>query len=395
MRNCCQYAPLDFCPCKALSEIPVPRDLLADELAEFTSKVHYGEKELIEGLYSDILDDDLAKLDRWSSVNLWESLNPNRVLAPRQQNQIEKVLRDLTSVLVFAPIALTWLTLWMASDAFSKYLDKYPESESTFFELWQSGFSGFLYPGYAFGSYVLKATLAIVLMIVLFLAQNRYSDYLEQQQDRLFDDWRRFVARLDLELSVVRAENPQKLEGLLEQTATELRGLMSQGHALVSAIKDEVGTIQNNIDAVQSASHALSETISTISEAQIEQANTFKNIHASMERIGIEVSSIPKSLEAAIVESFSVVNDSLEKTTTSFTGNLADSLEAVKRVMESLSISQQTYIVRGDEISLRLAEILSEIPGMKGRLEMQTMASQVDFNNVVNAKRDNADESSP
>jgi methyl-accepting chemotaxis protein len=372
----------------------VSRAQLVDELAEFTSKVHYGEKELIEGLYSDILDDDLAKLDRWSSVNLWESLNPNRVLAPRQQNQIEKVLRDLTSVLVFAPIALTWLTLWMASDAFSKYLDKYPESESTFFELWQSGFSGFLYPGYAFGSYVLKATLAIVVMIVLFLAQNRYSDYLEQQQDRLFDDWRRFVARLDLELSVVRAENPQKLEGLLEQTATELRGLMSQGHALVSAIKDEVGTIQNNIDAVQSASHALSETISTISEAQIEQANTFKNIHASMERIGIEVSSIPKSLEAAIVQSFSVVNDSLEKTTTSFTANLADSLEAVKRVMESLSISQQTYIVRGDEISLRLAEILSEIPGMKGRLEMQTMASQVDFNNVVNAKRENPDGSS-
>lgn len=365
------------------------RDQLAEELAEFMSGVHPSEAAFIEALASDIVDDDLARFDRWSSVNLRESLNPNRLFGYQKQNWVEKVLRDATSVLVFAPIALTWLTLWMASDAFSKYLERYPESDSTFFELWQSGFSGYLYPGYEFGSYVLKATLAIVLMIVLFLAQNRYSDYLQHQQDRLFDKWNRFVSRLDLELSIVRSDNPQKLEGLLEQTAAELRGLMTQGHALVSAIKDEVGTIQNNIDAVKSASNALSETISTISNAQIEQANTFKNIHASMERIGIEVSSIPKALEAAIVESFSVVNDSLEKTTTSFTGNLADSLEAVKRVMESLSISQQTYIVRGDEISLRLAEILSEIPGMKGRLEMQTMASQVDFSNATNTKLEN------
>ena len=364
----------------------MPRDQLADELAELSSRVHPDESELIEGLYSDIMDDDLAQLDRWSSVNLWESLNPNRVLGNREQNRTEKILRDATSVLVFAPIALTWLTLWMASDAFAKYLDRYPESESTFFELWQSGFSGYLDPSYTFGSYVLKATLAIVFMIILFLAQSRYSDYLQQQQERSFDDWNRFVSRLDFELSVVRSENPQKLEGLLEQTATELRGLMTQGHALVSAIKDEVATIQDNIDAVKSASNALSETISTISNAQIEQANTFKNIHASMERIGIEVSSIPKALESAIVESFSVVNDSLEETTTSFTGNLAESLEAVKRVMESLSVSQQTYIVRGDEISLRLAEILSEIPGMKGRLEMQTMSSQADFDQLSNGQ---------
>jgi methyl-accepting chemotaxis protein len=370
----------------------MPRDQLAEELAELSSRVHSAERELIACLYSDLLDDDLAQLDRWSSVNLWESLNPNRVLGNREQNRTEKVLRDATSVLVFAPIALTWLTLWMASDAFSKYLDRYPESESTFFELWQSGFSGYLDPSYTFGSYVLKATIAILLMIFLFVAQNRYSDHLQQQQERSFDDWNRFVSRLDLELSVVRSENPQKLEGLLEQTATELRGLMTQGHALVLAIKDEVGTIQDNIDAVKSASNALSETISTISNAQIEQANTFKNIHASMERIGIEVSSIPKALESAIVESFSVVNDSLEETTTSFTGNLAESLQAVKRVMESLSISQQTYIVRGDEISLRLAEILSEIPGMKGRLEMQTMSSQADFSNAVNAKPENQPE---
>ena len=362
------------------------REQLVDELLQLNVNVHESELPLVEGLISDLASDDLSELDKWSSVNIWETLNPNRVLRQQDLNWIQRLLRDATSVLVFAPIALTWLTLFMASGAFSKYLKQYPNSDLTFFELWQSGFSGYLNSEFTFSSYVLKASLAIIFMMFLFLAQNRYTDHLEQQQIDLAQEWNGFLSRLDLELSVVRSENPQKLEGVLEQAASELRGLMAQGHALVSAIKDEVGTIQDNIDAVKSASNALSETISTISAAQVEQANTFKNIHGSMERIGIEVSSIPKALESAIVESFEVVNSSLENTTMKFTGNLAESLAAVKAVMESLSISQNTYIVRGDEISLRLAEILSEIPGMKGRLEMQTMSSQADFDQLNKAK---------
>jgi len=362
------------------------REQLVDELVQFDQKVNVNERILFERLLSDLANKDLSELDKWSSVSIWETLNPKRMLREQELNWVQRLLRDATSVLVFAPVALTWITLWMASGAFSKYLKRFPDSDLTFFELWQSGFSGYLNEEFTFSSYVLKATIAIVIMIGFFLAQNRYTDILEQQQTDLHEVWNGILSRLDLELSVVRSENPQKLEGVLEQAASELRGLLTQGHALVSAIKDEVGTIEKNIETVNSASHALSETISTISEAQVEQANTFKNIHGSMERIGLEVSSIPKALESAIIESFQVVNSSLKDTTMKFTGNLAESLAAVKAVMESLSLSQNTYIVRGDEISLRLAEILSEIPGMKGRLEMQTMSSQSDFDQFATAK---------
>jgi len=361
------------------------RAQLAVDMAEFDSQIHDSEKLFVNQLLLDLNDETSGAIDKWSSVNIWESLKAQRILRGGNSNWIQRLLRDATSVLVFVPIALTWFTLWMAGEAFTKFLARHPNSEATFFELWQSGFSGYLNQEFYFSSYVLKTTFSILLMIVLFLAQNRYSDRMETRQEESFDEWNRLLSLLELELSVIRSENPRKFEGLLEQSATELRGLMAQGHLLVSAIKDEVGTIQNNIDIVNSASTALAETISTISSAQVEQANTFKNIHGSMERIGIEVASIPTALEAAIVTSFGVVNSALDSTTSKFTTQLENSLAAVKSVMESLSISQQTYISRGDEISLRLAEILAEIPGMKGRLEMGTMSSQADFHQANNA----------
>lgn len=355
------------------------REELANNFQQYVYYVDDAYRSLVSELADDLIGVSGKQLDKWTATNIWELFNPARIFASRSASRAVGMLDDLASVVIFLPIAWTWFTLWQASTAFRSYLAMNAESQNTFFELWQSGFGGKLGQEFWFGRYVQVSVFAICALIGIYLIKGRMEVRTNVRFESWVRDWHVLLSELDRYLSTERSENPRRFEGTLERAASELRELLGAGTALVSAIHNEVGTIQSNIDAVHSASAALKDTIDDISEAQQAQADVFKSIYSGIDLIGKEVGRIPESLGNTIEKTFRTVNQVLESTIVRFTADMTRNLSEVEVVMQTLSSIQQGYIERGDVLAQHLAQILSDMPGVRGRIEMSNLSSQAEM----------------
>jgi methyl-accepting chemotaxis protein len=355
------------------------RESIADSLEAITPLVDSSYFGLIGKLLVDLRGQSSKFLDSWTSINLWEAFNPERLIPESKKGRLVSIVDDFASIAIFFPIAWTWFTLYKASTAFQEYIVDNPTATFTFFELWQDGFGGKLAKEFMFTRYAEVSVAAILVLMGLYALRGYLISKEDLELSRSRMEFASIIANLDVLLSTERGSNPKRFEAILERAALELKDLLNSGSQLISSVHSEVEIIQKNIDAVNNASRALQETISSISAAQENQALVFSAIHSSIDRIGHEVGNMPVRIGASLNETFSAVNATLESTVLNFTNNMETNLETVKSVIETLSSVQQSYIARGDTISLRLGEILSHFPGFKGQLEMSTMAAQSDL----------------
>lgn len=92
----------------------------------------------ISGLVSAI--DGRDNLTSWAAMDPHELLPYPESLEGRALRRLTRVILVLRNVTVFIPVALTWLAINMATDAYGPYLDGLEEGETTsFLEFWQSG----------------------------------------------------------------------------------------------------------------------------------------------------------------------------------------------------------------------------------------------------------------
>jgi hypothetical protein len=86
-----------------------------------------------------------AAVTRRDNMTMWASLDPTDMLptpeiqSGRQLSRIARVLTVLRNVLVFVPVALTWLAIQHATDAFGKWAEGRDE-EVNFLQFWQNGY---------------------------------------------------------------------------------------------------------------------------------------------------------------------------------------------------------------------------------------------------------------
>ena len=88
-----------------------------------------------------------AAVVRRDNMTMWASLDPTDMLptpeirSGRLLSRIARVLTVVRNVLVFVPVALTWLAIQHATDAFGRYCAKKPGTEISFLQFWQNGFN--------------------------------------------------------------------------------------------------------------------------------------------------------------------------------------------------------------------------------------------------------------
>jgi methyl-accepting chemotaxis protein len=361
----------------------VNKDLISSEISDFLPYCNEPYHLVLSELADDLAASPEVFLDRWAAINIWESFSAKRVVASSAKSKWVEVLDDVVSILIFFPIAWTWFTLWQASVAYEEFLSRTPNSRDTFFQLWQTGFAGTLQGEFTFTGYVRTSVLVIAFLILLFIAKSRVSSNLDAIQRRLEKDWDVILAKLDIFLAAERGGNPQRFESVLDRSATELRNLMRSGNDLVSSIRDEVGTIQQNIDTVNSASISLQQIMKGISSAQQEQNQIFVDMHTSISNISTEVARIPVNLSQSISLSFETVNTSLATTVKDFAIALSSTVSNVESAMDSLRIVQEGFMRQGGMISDRLAAMMEQIPGLRGEIEASALALQAALGEVT------------
>jgi hypothetical protein len=113
-------------------------ELLADRLDQWSQKHNLESDTYVTGL--------LHALRERENLPLWSEINPVDYL-PRPESTADKRITNLArrlgiirGVLLFSPVALTWLAVGEASRGFSEYIKENPNAVVNFLEFWQNGY---------------------------------------------------------------------------------------------------------------------------------------------------------------------------------------------------------------------------------------------------------------
>lgn len=112
--------------------------LLADRLEGWARNHRLLEDSYVSGLLTALRERE--NLPLWAEINPLDYLPRPEVSADRGITALTRRLSILRGVLLFSPVALTWLAVGEASRGFSEYIDENPNAVVNFLEFWQNGY---------------------------------------------------------------------------------------------------------------------------------------------------------------------------------------------------------------------------------------------------------------
>jgi len=112
--------------------------LLADRLEGWATTHGLLEDSYVSGLLTALRERE--NLPLWAEINPLEYLPQPEVSADKSITTLTRRLSILRGVLLFSPVALTWLAVGEASRGFSEYIEENPNAVVNFLEFWQNGY---------------------------------------------------------------------------------------------------------------------------------------------------------------------------------------------------------------------------------------------------------------
>jgi hypothetical protein len=107
-------------------------------------------------------------LDAWASLASFEILPPVEYKAGDKRIRLANIISIIRNILVFVPVALTWIAVSKATTAFEQYTTANPSAVVNFLEFWQNGY-GVLSKDWTIGhvAFLDFAIIAIVIALSL------------------------------------------------------------------------------------------------------------------------------------------------------------------------------------------------------------------------------------
>jgi hypothetical protein len=113
-------------------------DLLADRLEEWARTHKVLNDPYVSGLMTALRERE--NLPLWAEINPLDYLPRPETSGDRRISTLTRRLSILRGVLLFTPVALTWLAVGEASRGFSEYIQENPNAVVNFLEFWQNGY---------------------------------------------------------------------------------------------------------------------------------------------------------------------------------------------------------------------------------------------------------------
>jgi len=155
-----------------------PNTELIDELTTWARRNGSTQDSVVASLLDDLRN--LSDLDAWASLPTIELLPP--INSPKADKKITFANRIaiIRNILVFVPVALTWIAVSKATDAFGAYTEANKSAVVNFLEFWQNGY-GVLSSEWTIGHVAFLDFAIITVVIVLSLLVS----FLEIQHKRM------------------------------------------------------------------------------------------------------------------------------------------------------------------------------------------------------------------
>ena len=146
--------------------------ILADKLLAWADKYDVTKDGYVRGLYEALTS--RKNLQIWASLNPIEYLPMPELKAGLSMANWTRFITVLRNVLVFLPVALTWVAVGEATTAFSTYLKANGSDIVNFLDFWQNGY-GVLDDKWRIATIALLDFLIIMVVIVLTLIASFFS----------------------------------------------------------------------------------------------------------------------------------------------------------------------------------------------------------------------------
>jgi hypothetical protein len=114
-----------------------PAELIS-EIKEWAQSNHCENDALVTTLIEDL--ETGQDLDAWASLASFEILPPVEYRAGDKQQRLTNLIAISRNILVFVPVALTWIAVSKATTAFEQYTTANPNAVVNFLEFWQNGY---------------------------------------------------------------------------------------------------------------------------------------------------------------------------------------------------------------------------------------------------------------
>ena len=221
---------------KARKKSEAPNQELIDEITLWARRNGSSNDAIVTSLISDL--SGMTDLSSWASLPTIELLPP--INAPKADAKITLANRIaiIRNILVFAPVALTWIAVSKATAAFGAYTSANKSAVVNFLEFWQNGY-GVLAKEWTIGQVAFTDFAIITLVIILSLTVS----FMEIQHKKILatDVARRENERIALGIKLHKYLDSKRTstpEVVNANVSNAVRNLVSASKDIAKATKE-------------------------------------------------------------------------------------------------------------------------------------------------------------
>lgn len=188
--------------------------------------------------------------DTWAAADIFQIIDPDTIAEQVRSQSVSdrfvRFLEVLRNVLVFVPIAVTWLGIWLALESYTAAIQADPAlAEQSFLFLWQQGFGDRLWLTLSRIAFIDGALLLLVAVLTLIvLSRNNQKD---REAEQVRAELASVLADAALALTARRSNQSINFAYRFDQAAQELLAELRQERLRVQDLADrkekEVGDL--------------------------------------------------------------------------------------------------------------------------------------------------------
>jgi len=228
---------------------PQPNLILADSVEAWGNKYGQTEDGYISGL--------IAALRENKNLHIWATFDPVDYLplpmlanGSKLAGRVRKIT-VLRNVLVFAPVALTWIAVGQATKGFQEYIQTNTTGVANFLDFWQNGYD-ILPPEYRISEVALVDAIIILSVIGLTLFASILGGRAEKQSSggEAFADRERTALAIEIGLYMYDKQKPTA-SVINSSVANSVARLRTSTTALEASAKSLAATAKNLVSATK------------------------------------------------------------------------------------------------------------------------------------------------
>lgn len=326
---------------------------------------------------------DKTDLDSWAAVDLRAAFDPETAIKPAASSTW---LGRTLDVLVFVPVASTWLGLMVATAAYHSTLTDPALRGQNFLQRWQTGFDHHVWGGLSFDRVTLVTFILVSIVLIFavahfgFRTRDEYGPKAEAQ--RLLSE---ALTSAERELAPVRlgavgrvADEVGKVSTQVADTAVEIKKVGAAANRAQDAAAETIDRITTAVATVQAAATDVAQAVMDMGEKLAEATAATSAVAETEAEFGVKLLDATGRLDTTVGS----LADRLTKAVAAGETQLARAVtDATERVATTLS--EGTAQVKG-----ALGDSASKVNGAIGDLTATTAKNASEVGTAVRSLAD-------